>query len=328
MRRRLSSVAVLPAALTLLATPSLDAQDGLTTEGAPFLLIPVGARALGMGQAVVALQGGTEAVWWNPSALARAADTEVAVHHYQSFVGNGDVISLLHPSRKLGTFAASVYILDYGKQSIAEEQGSPVSPGDILPRNLVYALTYATAIGGRLNAGLTVKVVQLRIDCSGNCVGIPTTAASTTAFDIGAQYDLRGFLPVTVGIAVRHLGPRMQVNDDGQADPLPTRVQVGMMYRLTSIARYIPDTEMRFAADVVDAVRDSDPEARLGAELGWRQRAYLRGGYVHNSSELSGPSLGLGLVAGKLHVDIARIFEGFSGDASESPTYVSLRYLF
>ena len=36
-------------------------------EGAPFLLIPVGARAVGQGQAVVASRLGPEAIWWNPA---------------------------------------------------------------------------------------------------------------------------------------------------------------------------------------------------------------------------------------------------------------------
>ena len=37
------------------------AQTGLATEGALFLLLPVGARSVGMGQAVVADRPGTEA---------------------------------------------------------------------------------------------------------------------------------------------------------------------------------------------------------------------------------------------------------------------------
>jgi hypothetical protein len=54
----------------------------------------------------------------------------------------------------------------------------------------------------------------------------------------------------------------------------------------------------------------------------------LRGGYVFEKSEVSGPSVGFGISVGGLFIDLARLFEGFSPDASQAPTYVSLRYLF
>ncbi len=64
------------------------------------------------------------------------------------------------------------------------------------------------------------------------------------------------------------------------------------------------------------------------ADLAWRRRVHLRGGYVFEKSEVSGPSIGLGISVGGLFIDLARLFEGFSPDASQAPTYVSLRYLF
>ena len=65
-RALLSRAAALGLAAAFLARPS-RAQD--VKEGAPFLLIPVGARAVGQGQAVVASRLGPEAIWWNPASL-------------------------------------------------------------------------------------------------------------------------------------------------------------------------------------------------------------------------------------------------------------------
>src|SRR5688572_28149048 len=90
-------------ALTSFAISPASAQpSGLTTEGAPFLLLPVGARAVGMGQALVADQPGTEAIWWNPAGVARAERREIAVHHYETIIGTGDAVSILIPSSLLG----------------------------------------------------------------------------------------------------------------------------------------------------------------------------------------------------------------------------------
>src|SRR5919202_322941 len=329
--RRLASAAACAVALAsaLADAGALRAQAGTATEGAPFLLIPIGARALALGQAVVADQPGTEAVWWNPAGLARAERREVAIHHYQSVIGTGDALSLLIPSSLLGVLTASVYILNYGEQPIQGAADTPL--GSILPRNLVYAATYATPIGGRINAGLTFKIVQLRVDCTGACAGIPTGSASSSAIDAGAQYSMPGPVPISIGAAIRHLGPRLQIKDREQADPLPTRVQIGAAYRVTAVERYAPDIDVRLSADVIDELRLESPSARFGADFGWRKRAHLRAGYVFKESDNSeqyGPSLGLGVAAGNLFIDLGRLFDSFSRELGQQPTYLSLRYLF
>src|SRR5215208_1660606 len=119
MRRRRSSLVAsmaLAAVVTAFgAPPRAGAQGGLAEDGALFLLLPVGARAVGMGQAVVADQPGGEAVWWNPAALARAEKREVAIHHSQSLVGTGDALTLVVPSSALGVLAVSANIFNYGE---------------------------------------------------------------------------------------------------------------------------------------------------------------------------------------------------------------------
>jgi hypothetical protein len=298
----------------------------LTTEGAPFLLLPVGARAVGMGQALVADQPGTEAIWWNPAGVARSERREVAVHHYQTIVGTGDAVSILIPSSLLGVFSASLYALDFGTEQVTDSLGTQI--GSIVTRNIVYGATYATPIGARINAGITFKIVQLRIDCSAGC---ESQSGTSSALDFGAQYDLGFVAPVSIGVAVRNMGAPLQVNDSEQADPLPARIQIGVMYRVPGLERYARETELHITGDVLDRLKMESPAPRVGAALSWRQRAHLRGGYVFesaNSEESAGPSMGLGLATSNLRLDIATIFEGFSTDAGRRPTYVSLRYLF
>src|ERR671927_521341 len=106
MRRPRSRLAAsLALAAALMAPLAARAQGGLAEDGALFLLLPTGARAVGMGQAVVADQPGSEAVWWNAAALARAEKREVAIHHSQSLIGTGDALTLVVPSSVLGVLA-------------------------------------------------------------------------------------------------------------------------------------------------------------------------------------------------------------------------------
>jgi hypothetical protein len=326
--RRHPSRPLVAIALAWLSGSGMAAQPaGLTTEGAPFLLLPVGARAVGMGQAVVADQPGTEAIWWNPAGVARSERREVAVHHYETIVGTGDAVSILIPSSLLGVFSASLYALDFGTQAVTEE-GTGAQIGSVAIRNVVYGASYATPIGGRINAGITFKIVQLRFDCSSGCESF---SGSSSALDFGAQYDLAFVAPVSIGVAVRNIGAPLPVTDSEQADPLPARIQIGVMYRVPGVERYARETELHLTGDVLDRLKMESPAPRVGAALSWRQRAHLRGGYVFdsaNSAESAGPSVGLGLATTNLRVDIAAIFEGFSTDAGRRPTYVSLRYLF
>lgn len=329
MRPRRCSVRVRGAlllALALLAPSRARGQGELAEDGALFLLLPVGARAVGMGQAVVADRPGSEAVWWNPGALAHADKRELAIHHSQSVVGTGDALTLVIPSSLLGVLAISANILDYGDQPVTDPQQNEV--GNIVPQSFVYAATYATTVGERFGAGVSYKLVQFRVGCSGICPADLAFSATTSALDVGLQYDLAPLIPVVIGASARNIGPRLQVKDTEQSDRLPGRVQIGALYRVGAVDRYSKNAELRLTGDLVDELRVDRPSARLGADLSWQKRLHLRGGYVFDVGEAGGPSIGVGLSAGSLNVDIARLFEGLSADAGQAPTYLSLSYLF
>ena len=326
MRRRRSSRPLAIVGAIAVFSSSSDAQLARAEEGGLFLLVPVGARAVGLGQAVVASQLGSEAVWWNPAGLARSEKREAAIHHSQNILATGDALTLLVPSSLLGVAALSIDIFDYG--NIERTRGPNGASGQILPRNIVYAATYGTPIGAHVNAGITYKLVQFRVDCSGDCGDLPPISSSTTAIDAGLQYDLGDFAPMTFGAAIRNLGLRFQVNDEDQADPLPTRLQVGVLYRMLAVGGEQKAMDLHLSGDLVNQVAFETPSARLGADMIVQKTVHLRAGYSFERSEGSGASIGLGISAGNLTVDLARIFEGFSSGAGQAPTYLSLRYLF
>jgi hypothetical protein len=308
------------------------AQTGLATEGALFLLLPVGARSVGLGQAVAADRSGSETVWWNPAAIGAATRREAAIHHSQSVAGTGDAVTIVVPSSLLGVLALSVNIFDYGEQQSNPDPTVPVDGGGgtIIPRSFIYAATYATSLGSYVTAGLSYKLIQFRIDCTGPCPDI-SFSATTSALDLGAQFMVKRSVPLVIGIAARNVvGLKLQVNDSPQSDPIPRRLQVGVQYRINVPPRLAPETAVRLAFDLADGIHVGNPAPRFGADVAFRERFHVRGGYAveASQSEAGGPSIGLGLTAGNLVFDVARILTGLSADAGKSPTYLSLRYLF
>jgi hypothetical protein len=322
MRRLRSSTLALAA--SFLCAAQLASQATGDATGTAFLLLPIGARAVGLGQAVVADYAGSESVWWNPAAIAQTEKREAAIHHSQTVVATGDALTYMAPSR-VGVLALSLDVLNFGDQQVTDEQG-PV--GVILPRNLVVAGTLAHSVGQRFNGGISYKIIQFRVDCSGQCANVATFAAKSNAVDAGFQYKLLGPAPMMLGIAVRNVGARLKVDQRSRPDPLPTRVELGIAYPITIIARYVSDIDVKLDAAVTADNKFDAAAARFGADFVWQHQVYLRAGYAANETNGAGAALGFGLVAGKLEFDIARSFGGLSSDAGQPPTYFSLRYLF
>lgn len=324
--RGLARALACTAAMASVATP-LVAQDDVATEGALFLLLPVGGRAVGRGQAVVASVDGSEAVWWNPAGLARQEKREVAFHRSEPFYEtSANALTVVVPSSLLGVLAVSANILDFGDGEQTDDMGNPI--GVITTRSYVYAATYATTAGSRLNAGVTYKLLQFQVNCSAGCASGAGANATTSAIDVGAQYDLRGLLPVAVGAAARNLGPSLQVNDSPQRDQLPARLQVGLRWRVSPLEKRMKDTEVSASADAIGRLRSGTPSWRTGIDATWRKRASIRAGYVLEGRDASGAAIGFGIRQGGLIVDIGNQFGALVSRTESDPVYITLRYQF
>ncbi|HJU73775.1 MAG TPA: PorV/PorQ family protein [Gemmatimonadaceae bacterium] len=315
------AIAVLAGAAPL----AVPAQEGTATEGALFLLLPTGARAVGMGLAAMTARGTSESAWWNPAGLAGNPQREAAIHHSQSLNGTGDALNVVLPWRDFGVLALTASVLDLGEQEPRIDSSGAL--GTLLPRQVVFAASFATQLGRDAVAGVTYKVVQFRLDCTGACVSLH---ASTGALDVGAQYSVGSRSPVTIGAAVRNLGIQLQVNDAEQSDELPTRIEAGIEYRPPLPARYADQVAVRVALDLSDDLSLGSPRARIGSEIGIQRRAFLRAGYIarEQASEGGGPTVGLGFVLRRFVIDIGRITAGLSADAGQAPTHLSVRFLF
>ena len=296
------------AVLTLPAGP-LQAQDGggEAPEGAIFLLLPVGARAVALGRAMTALPG-AESVFWNPAGLGELGDGHVLLYRGDYVAGEGTAASGLLSRAGIGAVGISYQLLDVGEQDLTDDQGNVL--GTISVRNHLGVVSVATRIWDRLNVGVNLKIVQFRQSCRGQCLD-PGVTATTYAVDAGLQ--LVGVVgpPLRIGTMIAHAGPRFQVRNEEQTDPLPTRWRVSAAYEVLGHFGALDGFDLHVTAEAEDRWRDpGSPAFYLGAEFGaGLEEALLvvRAGYViGNGEQLDGAAVGVGIGFDRFDVGIAK----------------------
>ncbi len=324
---------IITATVLLSAYPPirLGAQEPPLNTGALFLVFPVGARAVGTGQTAMGSEGHGEAAFWNPAGLATLETNEFALHSATLVAGRSHVIGAYFPSRGIGVLGGAVYLVDYGDLERTDDNGNTIAR--IAPRNFEFLASYATALAGSFAFGVSYKLVQFRVDCSGDCTNFPVGQGTTHAIDLGGQFRVGAGGPLRVGVALRNVGFKLQVQNKPQADPLPARLAVGAQYHVLLRARDgAPPGErfdVRVAADVDSPwSHQGSSELRVGLDVGYQRLVRVRGGYAFVQDGLSGPSVGLGVENGSIGVDLARTFLTGSDLQVENPTFFSFRVTF
>src|SRR6266849_7897834 len=103
MRQRLSEIGWRTAVVLVLqsthATAGLAAQDQPLNAAALFLLFPVGAQTVGMGQTAAAADGHGEAVCQNPAEVATLTASEFALHTATLAAGPTNALTAFFPRR-------------------------------------------------------------------------------------------------------------------------------------------------------------------------------------------------------------------------------------
>lgn len=323
------------ACLSIVPSFHLSAQEPPLNTGAIFLVFPVGAQAVGMGQTAVGAEGRGEAAFWNPAGLATLARSEFALHSATLAAGRTNVLGVYFPSGGIGVLGGAVYLVDYGDLERTDSTGNSIAR--IAPRNFEFLASYATAFAGSFVLGLSYKLVQFRVDCSGDCRDFPSGQGTTHALDVGGQFRVGAGGPLRVGVVLRNVGFKLQVQNRAQADPLPTRLAVGALYHVPlpgsrdhgSVAAADQRLDLKVAADVDSPWgRAGQSEMRFGVDVGYQRLVRLRAGYAFAQDGLSGPSIGLGVESGSLGVDLARTFLTGSDLQVENPAFFSFRVTF
>ncbi len=300
-----------------------ESSDPSSTEGALFLLLPTGAKAVSLGRAMTAMPG-AESAFWNPAGLAEVRGSQAMLVRGDHTVGTATGLSLIAHGSGVGTLGASYLLLDVGDQDFRDRDGNVL--GTVSVRNHLGILSGAARLLGPLDVGMSVKLVQFRLTCRGLCPDGGTTA-TTWAVDAGVQLQPTDVFPLRFGAMLAHIGPELQVLNAEQSDPLPSRVRVALAYDV--VGRLVDNEQLGgwLAIEVQDRIRDRrDPSLYLGSEFsaGLDNALLLRAGYVLGDSDQGdGARVGLGLRYERFELSIAKSLAVSTLTGETEPVHVS-----
>lgn len=330
-RPRLMAVyTVLCAALALGGASEVYGQgdDAEAAEGAPFLLLPVGAQGVALGRAMTSVKG-AESAFWNPAGLTSVDRRRIMVYRGSTLAGDQTAFSVVLFRPELGSAAISYQLLDIGDQELRDRDGQLL--GTISLRSHLGIASFATELSDKLTAGLNFKVLQFRQSCRGLCADAGVTATSY-AVDVGLQSEPFRNLPLRLGAMVAHLGPKLQFINAEQADPLPSRLRFSAAYQVLDAITADERFELWIHLETQDRLRSpGEPSLYVGAELGagTDEIVFVRAGYVLGElDQTDGAAIGLGLRFDRFDLGIARSLAAADIGQESEPFYLTLGLAF
>ncbi len=286
---------------------------GAATAGdkyaAEFLKIGAGARALGMGEAFVAVADDGTAGYWNPAGLVFVKQREVSALHAEQFgaLVNYDFASYVHPLDP-GTPRSSVLAVSLIRSAIdnipqldgdsgggtlvdvgadgqanthdAGEGDGILGPGEYVlideskiewrsNSDLGFLLSYAKALSSRLALGVNAKLIRQQV-------------LDSSSFGIGSDIGLM-FTPSRsfgVGLRVSDATSTLISWDTGQRESVTPSARLGVMWmkplaRFDGVLTVAADANMTFegkTGDTQATIAGAATDFYVGAEY-WYKRA-------------------------------------------------------
>jgi hypothetical protein len=292
--------------VTLLLTGSALAQvDNVNAgaSGAQFLKIGVGSRYQAMGEAAAALTNDVYAAYWNPAGLVEIENGAVGFTNVNWILDiDLNYISMAKNFEDWGVFALSAAILSMGEQEITTFEDQDGTGQYFTASSYAIGLSYARQLTSRFSFGGTFKYIG---------EDIHKERAQGFAFDFGTIMHT-GFRSLRLGMSITNMGPEMkfsgpdlavgydELNGQGQNSnvgaelkttpyDLPMTFRVGLAYDIDMG----PKSVLTMAGELKHPT-DHEQQGSLGAEYGFSQQFFLRGGYKFNYDE-EGVSLGGGI---------------------------------
>lgn len=197
-----------------------------------FLTHGVGARALGMGSAFVAVADDVTAGYWNPAGVADITGRAVQLMHAETFgdVVNYDTGAYVHPLDDRAALAFTVVRLSiddipFTSFEIDEETGRILyDPTDISwesDSEAALLVSYARRATPALRVGANLKIIQKSVG-EYSCYGV--------GFDLGAKYDLWDRL--TFGANIQDATGTLLAWNTQKRETIQPTAKLGLSYAL------------------------------------------------------------------------------------------------
>ncbi len=289
------------------------------TTSFQFLKVMPDARSTAMGEAFTAVANNSEAVFWNPAAIAKVTGFDVSLSYLDWLLDmNHQSFSFAYTMSGIGTIGILGIITNVGdiKETrvdhlYRDQTTGTYNPGltgrIVSPGAQVFGVSFARYVTDKFAFGFTVKYAR---------EDLVEYAASALIFDGGFVYRT-GFRSLELASSIRHFGPEVKFLKDGESYPLPQTLTIGVSGYLISPENSFflqsKEHKLLLAYDMVEA-RDYGQQYHMGVEYSMRDMLYLRGGYKFNYDE-EGLTLGFGFNIFNTRIDYSYGDFGESLDA-------------
>ncbi len=297
--------------ITIFSALVVHAQD-FTKAGssaAQFLKIPVGAKAVSMGNTFASISDDATSMYWNPAGMSQINKFSLSFTHSQWIADmDHNFFGLVLPLDGISSVGLSVIQLSSGdikNTTILQPRGTGTY---FDAADLAISVSYARQVIEQVSLGLSVKYINQRIW---------NTSAQTVAIDFGVLLNT-GFHDMKMGFSFQNFGPELTMRGSDltkvvdldpnsvanpavesnlatQPFPLPTsyRVSISMPVVGENAPVNFGTSSLVIAADVIHP-NDNPEHYSVGMEYGFMDLFFIRGGYSFNTDE-EGLTLGSGI---------------------------------
>jgi hypothetical protein len=232
------------------------------TTGASFLKIGVGARAVGMGGAFVAVSDDATSSYWNPAGLCQLRQQEITFTHNEwlqdvkyEYLGYG------FPLGKRSSLGFGFIYLHMGTIPGYDREGNSASAFKAYDSAILLSLSQK--LKQNLSLGIGFKWIKEQLEQEGS---------QSFAFDMGCLWSLNNF---SAGLVVNNLGTPVKFVQEEFI--LPSKISLGLSYRTLS-------NRLTLAGDI-DFPNDGGPILKQGIEYCYQGSLFLRGGYQYRTDQ-------------------------------------------
>jgi len=204
----------------LLAPHFAWGQAKVATAGAKFLALGVSARAIGMGDAFLAISEDASAVYYNPAGLTQVVQREAMFTHVSYLADiNYDFAGLAYPTTKFGgVWGVGFYMLNAGDMDVTTQGLSNGTGQTFTAKDYALSFSYARSLTDRFSVGMTLKLIDELLD---------TERGTGWAADMGTLYNT-GFKGFKIAMVISNFGPDLKFIEEDC--PLPMNFKFGGVF--------------------------------------------------------------------------------------------------
>lgn len=297
------------------------------TTAAAFLNIGVGARAVAMGGAFVAVANDASALYWNPGGVAVIKNNQAIFNHSEWLAGiKFDFAGVVMNLGEMGRLGVSATVLSMGDMERTTEL-QPDGTGEFFSAgSYAIGITYGKMLTDRFSIGFTGKFIREHI---------MNTGANGVAIDIGTLYRTQ-WRNLMIGMSITNFGTKMHMTGQDllvQHDIDPTRhgnnpnlnadlqtnsYDLPLMFRVGISYDALQFINGHSLVVSFDALHPSDnvESMNVGAEYVFHNMVALRAGYKELFSRDSeqGLTVGAGFqrrLVGTLNLQLDYAYQSF-----------------